>query len=331
MTALALADAAPELVRALVLVDITPGVDAHEGRRHHRLRRRARELRQLRRAAGPHDRVQPHPVRVVAAAGHPPQRRTARRRHLGVAPRPPPHGRRRARREVRPSSASCGRRCPGTTVPLMLVRGMRPAVGRRRRRRGRAASPPARRPRSSTCRGGPQRPGRQPGRAGRADRRLRGHDDGSPRMTADPTPSDALTGPSRCVQAFLVRARTARRRRRARAHVGRDRLPERAAAPGPRPPGVRAADALPREVLHGVRGRHPPHRRRRRLGDDRAHRRADPRRRPGRLLGRRHVRGGRRAHHHVARPVRLGDGDRGGRRRRAWALLRRLGGSNAGG
>ena len=125
MTALALTQVAPELVRSLVLVDITPGVDEHKAGAILAVRRRARELRQLRRAAGPHRRVQPHPVRVVAAARHPPQRRTARGRHLGVAPCPPPHGRRRARRAGPPSSATCGRRCPGMTVPVMLVRGMR--------------------------------------------------------------------------------------------------------------------------------------------------------------------------------------------------------------
>ena len=37
----------------------------------------------------------------------------------------------------------------------------------------------------------------------------------------------------------------------------------------------------------------------------------------GRVLGGRHVRGGRRAHHGLARPVRLGDRRRGGARRRA--------------
>ena len=146
-----------------------PGVDAREGRRHHRLRQRARELRQLRRAAGPHHRVQPDPVRVVAAAGHPPQRRAARgrpwvwryARHRGRATRAADGEPSRLRRAV-------GRACRAIDRAADAGAGHAPAVGGRRRRRGRAAAPPARRPGRARRGGRPQRAGRHAGRAGRA-------------------------------------------------------------------------------------------------------------------------------------------------------------------
>ena len=52
---------------------------------HRRVHQRARELRQLRRPARPHHRVQPDPHRGVAPPRDPAQRRAARGRLLGVA------------------------------------------------------------------------------------------------------------------------------------------------------------------------------------------------------------------------------------------------------
>ena len=79
---------APTSCARVVLVDVTPGVDEQKASRHHRLRRRAAELRQLRRAPGPHDRVQPDPHGVVAAPGHPPQRRCSSRTARGCGATP---------------------------------------------------------------------------------------------------------------------------------------------------------------------------------------------------------------------------------------------------
>ena len=85
LTALALATEAPELVRRLLLVDVTPGVD----------REKASAVVSF--IAGPEsfatfdeilDRtvlVQPDPLGLVVAARHPAQRGRAARRHLGVA------------------------------------------------------------------------------------------------------------------------------------------------------------------------------------------------------------------------------------------------------
>ena len=110
LSALALAQRSPELVRRLVLVDITPGVNAEKAAPMTAFIDGPASLRQLRRPAGPHDRAQPHPVGVVSAPGHPPQRGAARRRHLGVALRPVPG---RASPVPGPSSATCGRLSPG--------------------------------------------------------------------------------------------------------------------------------------------------------------------------------------------------------------------------
>ena len=59
LTSVALADARPDLVRRLVLVDITPGVTGEKAKAIPRLRPRAGDLPELRRAARPHDGVQP--------------------------------------------------------------------------------------------------------------------------------------------------------------------------------------------------------------------------------------------------------------------------------
>ena len=94
-------------------------------------------------AAGPHDGAQPDAQRGVAAAGHPAQRRPARRRHVGVALRPlAPRGRADAeQRSAGTDHSALWDVVDGLTVPVLLVRGHAPAVGRRRRRRGRAAAP----------------------------------------------------------------------------------------------------------------------------------------------------------------------------------------------
>ena len=154
MTTIALADHAPELVRKVVLVDVTPGVNEREVVDHRRVHQRPRELRQLRRPAGAHDRVQPDPHRVVAAARHPAQRRAARGRQLGVALPALPRvraepGRGRGRPPELPVPLGRGVTHPGAAAAR--ARHAR-AVGGRRRRRGRAPPPSARTRRSSTSR-----------------------------------------------------------------------------------------------------------------------------------------------------------------------------------
>ncbi len=117
LTTIALAGAAPELVRSVVLVDVTPGRRRREVEADRRLHQRARELPQLRRAAGAHDRVQPDPHRVVAAPRDPPQRGRsattvrgcgATRRRSGGGDR----RRRRPRRHHRELRFACGTRSP---------------------------------------------------------------------------------------------------------------------------------------------------------------------------------------------------------------------------
>ena len=74
MTTLALAKVAPELVRRMVLVDVTPGRRRGEELRDPGVHRRSGELPRLRRDPRPHDRVQPDAHGVVAPARHPAQR-----------------------------------------------------------------------------------------------------------------------------------------------------------------------------------------------------------------------------------------------------------------
>ena len=112
-----------------------------EGGAGDQLRQRARQLRQLRRAAGPHHGAQPHPVGVVAAPGHPPQRGAARRRHLGLALRALP---RPSESAAQPEFGDWWEAVSALTVPA-AARARAGLVGRRRRRRGRAPAPPARR------------------------------------------------------------------------------------------------------------------------------------------------------------------------------------------
>ena len=95
------------------------------------------------------------------------------------------------------------------------------------------------------------------------------------------------------------------------------------------PPPARGIDQFgqqlrPRALVHGVRGAAPQHRRRRRDGPDRAHRRARAGVAAGGVLGVRHLRRRGRAHHAVARPVRLGHGDRRRRGRVPRAALHSL-------
>ena len=123
VSSLALADHAPELVRALVLVDITPGVNAEKAAPITNFVNGPGQLRQLRRAPGPHHRAQPGPQRVLAAARHPAQRGPARGRQLGLALRPLPHRAARPRRAPRIRRPG-GRPSPRLTVPVLLVRGL---------------------------------------------------------------------------------------------------------------------------------------------------------------------------------------------------------------
>ena len=176
MTTLELARHAPELVRAIVLVDITPGVTAEKAKAitaSSTGRRRSPASRSCWRATMEHN-----PTRIggVAAARDPAQRRAARRTARGCGATPAT-----ARSDRAPTAAS-GRSptaatlwdvVAGLTVPLLLVRGMRPQsvvddadeaellrrlpVGAGRARRG----------------GRPQRAGRHPARAGPDHRRLR--------------------------------------------------------------------------------------------------------------------------------------------------------------
>ncbi len=121
VSSLALAAEAPELVRALGVGRRHAGRQRREGGADHQLRQRPRQLRQLRRPVGAHDRAQPGPLRVLAAARHPAQCGPARGRQLGLALRPLPH---RAIGCRTPNSATSGRPSPGSTVPLLLVRGL---------------------------------------------------------------------------------------------------------------------------------------------------------------------------------------------------------------
>ena len=121
----ALTDQHPELVRAPGARRRHPRGRRRQGPGHRGLHRRPRDLPELRRAARPHDRVQPDPHRVVAAAGHPPQRRAAGRRQLGVALPPLPRARARSASHPDFTDQWDGRR-RRVAVPMMLVRGMRP-------------------------------------------------------------------------------------------------------------------------------------------------------------------------------------------------------------
>ena len=116
MTALALTTVAPELVRSLVLVDVTPGVDEHK----------AGAI--LAFVNGPESFPSFDELLARTIEFNPTRSESSLRRGilhnaeqredgtLGVALRPPPHGRRRPRRQALPTSGRCGtccRRTPG--------------------------------------------------------------------------------------------------------------------------------------------------------------------------------------------------------------------------
>ena len=121
---LALTDRAPDLVRTLVLVDVTPGVNREkssaiaefiDGPEYFEPSTRSSSARC----------VQPDAQRVVAAARHPAQRDRSCRRSLAVALRPPaPRFRRRRRRSDHArASTTCGTPSSACKVPFTLVRG----------------------------------------------------------------------------------------------------------------------------------------------------------------------------------------------------------------
>ena len=88
MTAIVLAARWPELVRRLVLVDVTPGVNRRKAQAIIDFVDGPQTLPELRRHPGPDHRAQPDPQRVVAPAGHPPQRPPLAGRLVGLELRP---------------------------------------------------------------------------------------------------------------------------------------------------------------------------------------------------------------------------------------------------
>ena len=170
MTTIALADHAPDLVRKVVLVDVTPGVNESK----------SSVIAEF--INGPESfdsfddllarTIEYNPTRTESSLrrGHPPQRRAARGRQLGVALPALPRLRadrahRRDRRHRSPQlRLPVGRGLAHPGAGAADARHAR-AVGGRRRRRGRAAAPAARRAGRALRGGRPQPPGRHPGRA----------------------------------------------------------------------------------------------------------------------------------------------------------------------
>ena len=111
LTALALTDRAPDVVRSLVLVDVTPGREPREVVGDRAVHRRAGVLRVVRRDPRAHGRVQPDAQRVVVAARHPAQRDRGARRPVALALRPAAARERRRRR--RPHHARARRAVGG--------------------------------------------------------------------------------------------------------------------------------------------------------------------------------------------------------------------------
>ena len=88
LTTLALAQLAPELVRAVVLVDITPGVTAEKAKAITAFVNGPRSFESFDALLARTMEHNPTRTRGVVAAGHPAQRAAAGRRHVGVALRP---------------------------------------------------------------------------------------------------------------------------------------------------------------------------------------------------------------------------------------------------
>ncbi len=170
LTSLALAARRPDLVRKLVLVDVTPGVD----------RGKAKAIIDF--VNGPQTfpsfddimkrTIEHNPTRHrgVVATRHPPQRAPARRRLVGLALRPPP-ARDTGDLVERIDTGPLWDDVSSLTMPLVLAGRAQP--GRRRQRRCRAEASPARCRGRGVRRRRPQHPGRQAHRARRADRTLR--------------------------------------------------------------------------------------------------------------------------------------------------------------
>ena len=158
--AIALATRHPHLVRRLVLVDITPGVNGDKTSDIAAFLSGPETFAtfdEILRADHP---VQPDPVGVVAAPRRPPQLGPAARRHLGLAPPAgPAAGRHRAPRRAGRLPGAVGRARshpgPGAAGPGQ------PVAGGGRRRRRRVPPAPARRRGGRGRRRRAQHPGRQ--------------------------------------------------------------------------------------------------------------------------------------------------------------------------
>ena len=169
VSSLALAAHAPELVRALVLVDVTPGVNAEK----------ATPITNFINGPASFDSFDELLARTIE---HNPGRSESSLRrgilHNAVQREDGSWVWRYARFRteasgpaVHPEFGDLWEAVSGLTVPLLLVRGLA-LVRRRRRRRGRAPAAPARRHRDRRRGRGPQHPGGPAARAGRHPRRL---------------------------------------------------------------------------------------------------------------------------------------------------------------
>ena len=138
LVALVVAHERPDLVAALVLIDITPGVNADKARHILDFVNGPPVLRRLRRPARAHGRPQPDALGVVAASRHLAQRAPASRRLLGLAPPTTPRG-----DVAAPDAGDLWDRLAELDVPVTLFARDGPGLGRRRRGRGRVrATPP---------------------------------------------------------------------------------------------------------------------------------------------------------------------------------------------
>ena len=108
LTSIALGARRPDLVRKLVLVDVTPGVDRGKAKAIIDFVNGPQTFPSFDDIIAAHGRAQPDAHRGVAAARHPPQRPPARRRIVGVALRPPRSGRATATSSSASTPARCG-------------------------------------------------------------------------------------------------------------------------------------------------------------------------------------------------------------------------------